>query len=173
MLMIGLLLMVASGSLAGLLVVNNASAGGPVYQAELFGRVLASVSPVEMFLAGLALALAFCFGVSLITASFRRRHRIMSRVREAEDEADELVAERDRLRVERERLEADLERERAARNASEYGRQATVQRRPSYDWSGTAAIPNPQYPPAISPGQPPSGYGYQQGWSSTQQQRGW
>ncbi|MGH3345312.1 MAG: hypothetical protein ACRDPK_21090 [Carbonactinosporaceae bacterium] len=171
MLMIGFLLMVASGSLACLLVVHNAS-GGPSYQVELLGRVVADVSPVEAFLAGLALALTFCFGVSLITASFRRRHRMMSRVREAEDEADELEAERDRLRMEREQLEADLERERAARNASEYGRQATVHRRPSYDWSGTAAIPNPQYPPAISPGQPPSGYGYQQGWSGSQQ-RGW
>ncbi len=107
MLILGLLLVVLSGTLAGLLVAYNAS-GGPRYSVELFGNALATVGFAQAFVAGAAVAVVFCCGLSLIAAGARRQRQMRARFREAEQKVDAIIAERDRLA-------AELKRERAAR----------------------------------------------------------
>lgn len=82
MLVLGLLLMGASGAFAGLLIAYN-TASGPAYQVSMFGDHLITVSTREVFFAGLALALVFCFGLLLMRTGARVRHARVVRMREA------------------------------------------------------------------------------------------
>ncbi|MFF2078537.1 hypothetical protein ACFVXG_27745 [Kitasatospora sp. NPDC058162] len=65
MLLLGLLLMAASGAFAGLLIADNLS-GGPEYQVTILGNGLATLDSLGIFLAGLGLALVFCLGLALM-----------------------------------------------------------------------------------------------------------
>ncbi len=71
MLLLGLLLMTASGTFAGLLIVDNLS-GGPDYQATVLGNSLATLDSLGIFLSGIALALVFCLSLALMTRRARR-----------------------------------------------------------------------------------------------------
>ncbi|MEU6236149.1 hypothetical protein [Kitasatospora sp. NPDC047058] len=72
MLLLGLLLMAASGAFAGLLIADNLS-GGPEYQATVLGHDLVTLNSLAVFLSGLALGLLFCLG--LVLAGVGRRTR--------------------------------------------------------------------------------------------------
>lgn len=94
MLLLGLVLLGAAGTFAGLLVMQN-SAGGPDYAVSLFGFDLGRLSTPQAFLAGIALALVFCLGLALAIGSrLRAHHRRAARLAE-EREAIRVRAERD------------------------------------------------------------------------------
>ncbi|MGW3071598.1 hypothetical protein [Kitasatospora sp. NPDC001132] len=73
MLLLGILLMSASGAFIGLLIADNLS-GGPGYQATVLGNDLVTLSSLGVFLAGVALGLIFCLGLAL-TGLARRSPR--------------------------------------------------------------------------------------------------
>lgn len=106
-LLFGFLLMLVSGSLAGLLVTGNLY-GGQSYTVKLLGRPLEAAMPVEIFAAGAAVAVVFCLGMQLCVAATRRRLRLQAQFQDMEDQASALSAERDRLA-------AELRNERTAR----------------------------------------------------------
>ncbi|MFD8702780.1 hypothetical protein ACFV1W_09210 [Kitasatospora sp. NPDC059648] len=70
MLLLGLLLMAASGAFIGLLIADNL-AGGPEYQVTVLGNDLVKLNSLAVFLAGVALALLFCLGLALMALSRR------------------------------------------------------------------------------------------------------
>jgi hypothetical protein len=64
MLLLGLLLLCATGAFTGLLIAGNLS-GGPDYQVVVLGHALATMNSLEIFLSGLALALLFCLALAM------------------------------------------------------------------------------------------------------------
>ncbi|WP_316528690.1 hypothetical protein [Kitasatospora brasiliensis] len=74
MLLLGLLLMAASGAFVGLLIADNLS-GGPDYQVTILGTNLVALNSLSIFLSGVALALLFCLGLALTRLSRRVTHR--------------------------------------------------------------------------------------------------
>lgn len=72
MLLLGLLLMSASGAFIGLLIADNI-AGGPEYQATVLGNDLVTLNSLGVFLAGVALGLVFCLGLALTGLARRTR----------------------------------------------------------------------------------------------------
>ncbi|MER7580668.1 hypothetical protein [Kitasatospora sp. NPDC097691] len=74
MVLLGLLLMAASGAFVGLLIADNLS-GGPEYQVTVLGNDLVRMNSLGVFLAGVALALIFCLGLALMWSSRRRTVR--------------------------------------------------------------------------------------------------
>jgi uncharacterized membrane protein YciS (DUF1049 family) len=87
MLLLGFLLVVASGAFAGLLIAYNTS-GGPDYTVTLFDNDIATLNTLEVFIAGLAIALVFCLGLWMMSAS--------ARLRRAQRRADVAAIERER-----------------------------------------------------------------------------
>ena|SRR6266496_3635338 len=75
MIIIGMLIVAAAGSLAGLLIAGNLSAG-PTLTLHLLGRSLPALDPVAVLCAGLGLGFAFWLGMWIMTAAVadRRRH---------------------------------------------------------------------------------------------------
>jgi hypothetical protein len=96
MLILGLLLVVLSAAAAALLVAYNSS-GGPEQMIALFGRDLASVNPLEAFVAGIVLTLIFGLGVWMVTAAGRRARAVRSEYRSVRRETRAVAAERDEL----------------------------------------------------------------------------
>ncbi|MFH9347674.1 hypothetical protein [Kitasatospora sp. NPDC017646] len=74
MLLLGLLLMAASGAFIGLLIADNL-AGGPGYQVTVLGTDLVRLNSLAVFLSGVALALLFCLGLALMGLSRRAARR--------------------------------------------------------------------------------------------------
>ncbi|WNM33464.1 hypothetical protein RKE30_25285 [Streptomyces sp. Li-HN-5-11] len=77
MLLIGLLLLAATGAFTGLVIAGNLS-GGPEYTVSMLGNGIATMNALEIFSAGLALALIFCLGATLLAGAathHRRTHR--------------------------------------------------------------------------------------------------
>ncbi|MFE4977342.1 hypothetical protein ACFRAR_35195 [Kitasatospora sp. NPDC056651] len=74
MLLLGLLLMAASGAFVGLLIADNLS-GGPDYQATILGTDLVTLNSLSVFLAGVALGLIFCLGLVMMWLSRRAPRR--------------------------------------------------------------------------------------------------
>ncbi|MGW2374309.1 hypothetical protein [Kitasatospora sp. NPDC001683] len=68
--LLGLLLMAASGAFIGLLIADNL-AGGPEYQVTILGNDLVKLDSLGIFLSGVALALLFCLGLALMRLSRR------------------------------------------------------------------------------------------------------
>lgn len=102
MLILGLLLLACTAAFAGLAIADNLS-GGPDYDVSMFGHHLATMNGVEIFCAGLALALLFGIGAMLSSAGLalnRRTSRKLSAARrhaaDTERERDELAARLDR-----------------------------------------------------------------------------
>ncbi|WP_243436668.1 hypothetical protein [Streptomyces sp. FH025] len=78
MLLLGLLLMAASGAFVGLLIADNLS-GGPDYQVTILGHDLVTLNSLSVFLAGVALALIFCLGLAMMWLARRLRARRLRR----------------------------------------------------------------------------------------------
>ncbi|MFF4382689.1 hypothetical protein [Kitasatospora sp. NPDC001547] len=74
MLLLGLLLMAASGAFVGLLIADNLS-GGPDYQVTILGNDLVTLNSLSIFLAGVALALIFCLGLAMMRLARRTPRR--------------------------------------------------------------------------------------------------
>jgi hypothetical protein len=77
MLFLGLLLLAGTGAFTALAIAGNLS-GGPEYTVSVLGQHIATMNGLELFSAGLALALIFCLGLAMLTggaALRRRRHR--------------------------------------------------------------------------------------------------
>lgn len=82
MLVLGLLLLGATAAFTGLLIAYNLS-GGPDYTVALFGGTIATMNGLEIFLAGLALALIFCLAVAMTGIGGRLLHRRRALLRQA------------------------------------------------------------------------------------------
>ncbi|GAA1006098.1 hypothetical protein GCM10009564_12530 [Streptomyces thermogriseus] len=74
MLLIGLLLLAATAAFTALAIADNLS-GGPEYTVSVLGSDIARVNTLEVFSAGLALALLFCLGAALLVGSAARHRR--------------------------------------------------------------------------------------------------
>ncbi|MEU6813104.1 hypothetical protein ABZ920_29810 [Streptomyces sp. NPDC046831] len=74
MIFIGLLLLAATGAFVALAIAGNLS-GGPEYTVSVLGNDIATMNTLEVFSAGLALALLFCLGVALLTGAATHRRR--------------------------------------------------------------------------------------------------
>ena len=107
MLLLGLVLLGATGAFAGLLIAYNTA--GPDYTVTMFGHTLGTLNSLQVFLAGIALTLVFCLGLAMMFggASMHRRHR-----------AERLAARREAAaaRAERDALAARLDSDHAYAN---------------------------------------------------------
>lgn len=75
MLLIGLLLLAATGAFTGGAIADNLS-DGPEYTVSVLGNDIATMNTLAIFCAGLALALIFCLGLAMaMRGSAHRRHR--------------------------------------------------------------------------------------------------
>jgi len=95
MILLGLLLLAATGAFTGLLIAYNNS-GGPQYTVTMFDNNVATMNSLSIFLAGIALALLFCLGVAMIMGGSARRHRRSVAPRETRAPVE--TADRDALR---------------------------------------------------------------------------
>jgi len=96
MLLLGLLLVGATAAFTFLLVAYNSS-GGPAYEVMMFGHHLATVSGPRIFLAGIALALLFALGCSMLLAGGARARSQRVELRATRAEARRTAVERDAL----------------------------------------------------------------------------
>jgi hypothetical protein len=96
MLILGLLLLAATGAFTGLLISEN-WAGGPDYTVTMFGNTLGTLNSLEIFISGIVLTLIFCIGVAMAAggAKYARRRGVARAV--AAREAEQARAERDAL----------------------------------------------------------------------------
>ncbi|GAA2911413.1 hypothetical protein [Streptomyces mexicanus] len=80
MLLLGLLLLAAAGAFTGLAIAGNLT-GGPQYAVSILGNHIVTLNVLAIFASGLALALIFCLGLSLMTAAatHRRHQRVAGR----------------------------------------------------------------------------------------------
>jgi hypothetical protein len=95
MLILGLLLVVASGAAAVILIAYNT--GGTAQTVTAFGRDIADVTLMQAFVAGIVVALVFLLGLSMILMAGRRGRENRARYRQARREAKTAAAERDEL----------------------------------------------------------------------------
>ncbi|MCC9708442.1 hypothetical protein E4N62_26170 [Streptomyces sp. MNU76] len=73
MIVLGLLLLAATGVFTGLVIADNLS-GGPEYTVSVLGQDIATMNALAIFCSGLALALIFCLGLSAASTAIHR-HR--------------------------------------------------------------------------------------------------
>src|SRR4051812_34339732 len=95
MLIIGLLLIILSVAFGALVIAFNASE--PTTSITLFGQEIAAMNPVQVFIAGFALALIFCIGIWMVAATERRRRALRANYKSVRSEAAEAKVERDHL----------------------------------------------------------------------------
>lgn len=95
MLILGLLLVVLSGAVAVLLIIDNL--GGAAQTVSMFGNDLADVTVMQAFVAGLIVAAVFLIGLSMMLSAGRRARENRSRYRAARKETKAVAAERDEL----------------------------------------------------------------------------
>jgi len=93
---LGLLLVLLSGGAVALLTAYDRS-GGPDYSIVMLDREIAVVNGIQIFYAGVALALVFCLGLWLMAMSARRGRAMRAEIRAARHDARTAAAERDRL----------------------------------------------------------------------------
>ncbi|MDF2254814.1 hypothetical protein [Streptantibioticus ferralitis] len=75
MLLLGMLLVGVAAAFTALAIAEN-FAGGPGYGVTMLGQHVATLSTLDVFLAGLALALVFCLGLAMMRGGARHaRHR--------------------------------------------------------------------------------------------------
>lgn len=96
MLLLGVLLLGASGAFICLLIAYNSS-GGPEYDVAMFGHHLAMVNGPRIFLAGIALTLLFGLGGAMTMAGGARARGRRGELRKVRAEARRTAAERDAL----------------------------------------------------------------------------
>jgi len=105
MILLGLILLGATGAFTGLLIADNLS-GGPDYTVTILGNDIATMSVLGIFLAGIALALIFCLGALLAFGGGARMRRHAGERHRAHAETRQAIAERDALQ---ERLDQPVE----------------------------------------------------------------
>ena len=93
---LGLLLVLLSGAAVVLLAAYNRS-GGPDYSVNLFDNEIFVANGMQVFFAGIVLALTFCLGLWLMAAGARRRRAMRAEIRAARNDARSAEMERDRL----------------------------------------------------------------------------
>ncbi|MGW0661702.1 hypothetical protein [Streptodolium elevatio] len=133
MLLLGLLLLMATGAFTLLLISENRT-GTPDYTVTLFDQDIATMSSLQVFLAGIALALVFAFSVWMTTVGgVHARHRMAdlrearAQAKHASAEAREANAQLNRTQAERDAISSRLaETDRAAKEAA---REARVEAR--------------------------------------------
>jgi len=86
MLLLGLLLLGATGAFAGLLVAENRS-GGPDYAVTMYGNDLGTVNTLGAFLAGIALTLLFCLALAMVTGGAGHARRRKAELRRSPEPA--------------------------------------------------------------------------------------
>ncbi len=96
MILLGILLLGATGAFTGLLIAYNLS-GGPDYTVTMFGNDLVTMNTLAVFLSGIALALIFCAGCALALGGGARMRRRMAELGEARAQARQATADRDAL----------------------------------------------------------------------------
>jgi hypothetical protein len=74
MLLIGLLLLAATGAFTGLAIADNLS-GGPEYTVSILGNEIATMNTLAIFASGLALALIFCLALATAVRGTTHHHR--------------------------------------------------------------------------------------------------
>lgn len=74
MLLIGLLLLGATGAFTALAIAGNLS-GGPEYTVSVLDHHIATMNTLAIFSSGLALALIFCLALAMVSGASHRRHR--------------------------------------------------------------------------------------------------
>jgi hypothetical protein len=82
--LLGLVLILGAGAFTGLLIGYN-TAGGPDYTVTMFGNTLGTLNTLEIFVAGLVLALIFCIGIVVASTGARMRRARMAEYRAARD----------------------------------------------------------------------------------------
>ncbi|MGW5121178.1 hypothetical protein ACWEQ8_37955 [Streptomyces noursei] len=82
MLLLGLLLLAATGAFIGVLIADNLS-GGPEYTVAVFGNRITTMNGLAIFLAGIALTLILGLALAMITAGMAWAHRRRAVVRDA------------------------------------------------------------------------------------------
>ncbi|MFF2147027.1 hypothetical protein [Kitasatospora sp. NPDC058190] len=80
MLLLGLLLLGATGAFIGLLITDNTS-GGPDYALTVLGNHIATLDSLAIFLAGIALTLIVGLGFAMVVAGARHRRTTGARHR--------------------------------------------------------------------------------------------
>ncbi|HWG23768.1 hypothetical protein [Actinospica sp.] len=73
LLLVGLVLLAATGAFAGLVIAYNQA--GPDYTVVMFGNTLGTLTSMQIFLAGIALTLVFCLGLWMVALGARTRRR--------------------------------------------------------------------------------------------------
>jgi len=113
MLILGLVLIIASGAVATVLIAHNGDCTPQTVFA--FGRDIADVTVMEAFVAGIVVALVFVVGIWMTAVGARRSREYRARYREARHAARAAARERDEL-AERMRQEEEY---RAGQEADE------------------------------------------------------
>ncbi|OLF16776.1 hypothetical protein [Actinophytocola xanthii] len=142
MLILGLLLVVASGAAAAVLIAYNS--GGTAQTVDAFGRELGDFTLAQAFIAGVVVALVFLLGLAMVMMAGRRGRENRARYREARREAKAAAAERDELA---EKLRRDEEN----RAKHDSGQQTVVTTPPA---SQPAAHNQPTQPVSTQGGTP-------------------
>jgi hypothetical protein len=135
MLLLGLVLLAATGAFTGLLISEN-WAGGPDYTVTMFNHTLGTLNSLQIFLAAIALTLVFCLGLAMAGwgARYARRRRVTRRA---------TLREAQRTRAERDALAARLEDTSPSPAGQTVGEEAPVaahtgaNRTTDGDWSAT------------------------------------
>lgn len=136
MLLLGLLLLMATGAFTLLLISENRT-GTPDYTVTLFDQDIGTMNSVQVFLAGIALALVFAFSVWMTTVGgVHARHRMAelrdarAQARHASAEAREATARLNRTEAERDAMHTRLaENDEAAKEAAREARAEARQAR--------------------------------------------
>lgn len=108
MLILGVLLILASGAVTAVLIAYNGD--GAAQTVFAFGRDIADVTVMEAFIAGIVVALVFVVGVWMTVTGARRSREYRARYREARHAARDAARERDEL-AERVRQEEEYRAE--------------------------------------------------------------
>jgi len=127
MFLLGLLLLCATGAFTGLLIAYN-SGGGPDYTVTMFGNTLGTLNSLEIFVAGIVLALLCCLSLAMIVGGgvVSRRRRAARRVErreaaQARAERDEMAARLDSEQPDMERIEREHVSAETARRGDDRG----------------------------------------------------
>jgi hypothetical protein len=137
MLILGLLLLAGAGVFTGLVIADNTS-GGPEYNVSVLGHSIATMNTLEIFCAGLALALIFCLGMAMAMAGGVSRRHKSRKLAEARRAAAENARERVRPGHPRRLRPRHRERSRLRRGS---GRRAFGRRQPPRAGRPAAAPP--------------------------------
>jgi hypothetical protein len=92
MLLLGLLLLGATGAFIGLLIADNLS-GGPDYGVTVLGNHIATLNSLGIFLAGIALTLIFGLGCAMVRSAGARARRRRPGTRRGRTPPAEVAAE--------------------------------------------------------------------------------